>query len=163
MFATFPTFFAETYHFSPGIGGLAYLGLGFGFLLATIFGAKFADGLYKWVCYSFDSAQQDTNENFTHQLANKNDGNVKPEMRIPALFIGSLFVPVGMFWYGWSAAAKTHWILPIIGSGFFGFGMMTTLYVSHQVALIAWNWWKLFLAYQSRYTSLTLSHSPQVH
>jgi len=32
-------------------------------------------------------------------------------------------------WYGWSAQAKMHWIMPIIGSGIFGFGMMTTLYV----------------------------------
>lgn len=50
-------------------------------------------------------------------------------MRIPALFFGSFFVPIGLFWYGWSAQAKIHWIMPIIGSGIFGFGMMTTLYV----------------------------------
>lgn len=25
-------------------------------------------------------------------------------------------------WYGWSAEAKIHWIMPIIGSGIFGFG-----------------------------------------
>ncbi|KAF9530281.1 multidrug resistance protein 4 [Crepidotus variabilis] len=106
MFATFAEFFAETYHFSPGVGGLAYLGLGVGFFIATIFGAKFADGVYKY-------------------LADKNGGQGKPEMRIPALAIGSLFVPIGLFWYGWTAAAKTHWILPIIGSGIFGFGMMT--------------------------------------
>ncbi|GLB42019.1 hypothetical protein LshimejAT787_1100340 [Lyophyllum shimeji] len=32
MFVTFAAFFAETYGFSPGIGGLAFLGLGVGFL-----------------------------------------------------------------------------------------------------------------------------------
>ena len=47
-------------------------------------------------------------------------------MRVPALVFGSFFVPVGLFWYGWSAQAKLHWIMPIIGSGIFGFGMMTT-------------------------------------
>jgi len=25
-------------------------------------------------------------------------------------------------WYGWSAQAKLHWIMPIIGTGIFGFG-----------------------------------------
>lgn len=25
-------------------------------------------------------------------------------------------------WYGWSAQAKIHWIMPIIGTGIFGFG-----------------------------------------
>jgi len=44
-----PDFFAKTYHFSPGVGGLAYLGLGVGFIMATIFGARFADQIYQYV------------------------------------------------------------------------------------------------------------------
>ncbi|KAF9051613.1 multidrug resistance protein 4 [Panaeolus papilionaceus] len=107
MFATFAQFFATTYGFKAGVGGLAYLGLGIGFATATVVGAKSADQIYK-------------------HLANKNGGIAKPEMRIPALFFGSFFVPVGIFWYGWSAHAKLHWIMPIIGSGIFAFGMMTT-------------------------------------
>ncbi|KAH6917888.1 multidrug resistance protein 4 [Coprinopsis sp. MPI-PUGE-AT-0042] len=106
MFATFAEFFATTYGFKAGVGGLAYLGLGVGFMLATIGGAKFADQVY-------------------HKLAAKNGGVGTPEMRIPALFFGSFFVPIGIFWYGWSAQAKLHWIMPIIGSGIFAFGMMT--------------------------------------
>ncbi|KAJ3726767.1 multidrug resistance protein 4 [Lentinula raphanica] len=107
MFTTFPELFNGIYGFDTGIGGLVYLGLGIGFLLATIFGAKTADQIY-------------------HYLASKNGGIGKPEMRIPALAFGSLWVPVGLFWYGWSAQARIHWIMPIIGSGIFGFGMMTT-------------------------------------
>lgn len=107
MFATFADLFHNIYGFSVGIGGLVYLGLGIGFLSATIFGAKFADQMY-------------------HALAKKNNGHGTPEMRIPALIIGSLFVPVGIFWYGWSAQAQIHWIMPIIGTGIFAFGMMTT-------------------------------------
>lgn len=53
MFATFATFFGKTYHFRPGIGGLSYLGLGVGFVLATIFGAKIGDEIYKYVSFSF--------------------------------------------------------------------------------------------------------------
>jgi hypothetical protein len=43
----------------------------------------------------------------------------KPEYRIPALLIASIFVPIGLLWYGWSAQARLHWIMPIIG-GLFG-------------------------------------------
>ncbi|KAG6868528.1 hypothetical protein C0993_001416 [Termitomyces sp. T159_Od127] len=108
MFTTFPTdVFHDTYGFGPGIGGLAYIGLGVGFFLATLFGAKTADQVYKY-------------------LADKEGGKGKPEMRIPALLFGSFFVPVGLFWYGWSADTGIHWIMPIIGSGFFGFGMMSS-------------------------------------
>jgi len=49
MFATFGTFFGETYHFKAGIAGLTFLGLGVGFILAAIFSAKFADSIYKYV------------------------------------------------------------------------------------------------------------------
>ncbi|KAJ6627852.1 major facilitator superfamily domain-containing protein [Mycena sp. CBHHK59/15] len=106
-FTVFSGFFDTTYGFSVGIGGLAYIGLGTGFLMATACGARFSNSLYK-------------------HLADKNGGVGEPEMRIPAIFIGSIFVPIGLFWYGWSAQAKLHWIMPIIGSGIFGFGMMTT-------------------------------------
>ncbi|KAJ7887576.1 major facilitator superfamily domain-containing protein [Mycena olivaceomarginata] len=107
MFTTFSTLFSGTYGFNTGTGGLTYLGLGVGFIAATAFSARSA------------------NEVYIH-LAKKNGGKGEPEMRIPALIVGSLFVPVGLFWYGWSAEAKIHWIMPIIGSGIFGFGMMST-------------------------------------
>ncbi|KIJ70225.1 hypothetical protein HYDPIDRAFT_104912 [Hydnomerulius pinastri MD-312] len=107
MFATFPDLFSEVYHFNVGIGGLAYIGLGLGFLLATVFGAKISDKIYL-------------------HLAAKNGGKGKPEMRVPALIFGSFFVPIGLFWYGWSAQAHIHWMMPIIGTGIFGFGLMTT-------------------------------------
>ncbi len=42
-------FFKEAYGFGPGIGGLVYLGLGGGFILATLFGARFADQVYHYV------------------------------------------------------------------------------------------------------------------
>ncbi|KAF9222102.1 MFS general substrate transporter [Gyrodon lividus] len=107
MFATFPNLFAEVYHFNVGVGGLAYIGLGSGFLSATLFGAKISDKIYR-------------------HLAKRNGGKGKPEMRVPALIFGSFFVPIGLFWYGWSAQAKIHWIMPIIGTTIYGFGLMTT-------------------------------------
>ncbi|KAG2361263.1 multidrug resistance protein 4 [Suillus spraguei] len=107
MFTTFPDLFSEVYHFSIGIGGLAYIGLGVGFMSAAVFGAKLSNKIYL-------------------HLAAKNGGIGKPEMRIPALIFGSLFAPVGLLWYGWSAQAKIHFIMPIIGTGIFSFGLMTT-------------------------------------
>lgn len=107
MFATFADFFHTTYGFATGVGGLAYVGMGVGFLISALFGAKFGDAAY-------------------HHLSKKrNNGKGKPEYRVPVLIVGSFFVPIGIFWYGWSAEARIHWIMPIIGSGIFGFGQMT--------------------------------------
>lgn len=107
MFSTFPDLFSEVYHFSTGISGLTYIGLGLGFLSATIFGVKLCGKIYIY-------------------LAAQNGGNGKPEMRMPALIFGSFFVPVGLLWYGWSAQAKAHFMMPIIGTAIFGFGLLTT-------------------------------------
>ncbi|KAF8187021.1 multidrug resistance protein 4 [Mycena galopus ATCC 62051] len=107
FFTTLNGLFTGTYGFSLGVSGLMYGGLGVGFTLATALGAQFSDMMYKY-------------------LAEKNDGVGEPEMRIPPLFVGSILVPVGLFWFGWSAQEKLHWVMPVIGSGIFGFGMMTS-------------------------------------
>ena len=41
--------FSTVYGFNTGIGGLAYLGLGVGFVAASIFGAKFGSETYRIV------------------------------------------------------------------------------------------------------------------
>ncbi|KAG2146699.1 major facilitator superfamily domain-containing protein [Suillus clintonianus] len=105
MFATFPDLFSNVYHFSIGIGGLAYIGLGLGFVASSVFGARFSDKMYKY-------------------LTAKNGGKGNPEMRVPGLVFGSFFVPVGLFWYGWSAQAELHYMMPITGTAIFGFGIM---------------------------------------
>ncbi|KAJ7064994.1 multidrug resistance protein 4, partial [Mycena amicta] len=107
FFVTFNGFFTKTYGLSTGISGLMYAGLGAGFVLATSCGAKFSNALYQ-------------------HLSDKNGGQGEPEMRIPPIFVGSFFVPIGLLWYGWSAEYKLHWIMPVVGSSIFGFGMMTS-------------------------------------
>jgi len=116
MFATFAELFSTVYGFKPGVGGLAYIGLGVGFLGSTFVGARLGNAIYA-------------------HLAAKEGGKGRPEMRIPALALGSLIVPIGLFWYGWTAQAHTHWILPIIGTGIFGFGLMMT-YLPIQLYLV---------------------------
>ncbi|KAG6830112.1 hypothetical protein H0H92_002161 [Tricholoma furcatifolium] len=103
---------SRPYGFSPGIGGLCYIGLGIGFILATLFGAKTADNVYKY-------------------LADKNGGKGKPEMRIPALFFGSFFVPIGLLYVQRSNEALAALIKPLAG-------MMSSLYVLIRLYLVAY-------------------------
>lgn len=42
--------FNDTYGFGPGVGGLAYLGMGVGFFIAMFFAARVADWIYRTVC-----------------------------------------------------------------------------------------------------------------
>ncbi|GAB1524082.1 hypothetical protein RhiTH_007234 [Rhizoctonia solani] len=105
MFVTFPTLFASVYGWGPGIAGLAYLGLGIGFMFAAVIGSRLMNTLYL-------------------KLSERNGGQGKPEYRIPPMLFGTVLIVIGLFWYGWTAHVKAHYILPIIGSGIFGAGMM---------------------------------------
>ncbi|KAL4977176.1 major facilitator superfamily domain-containing protein [Aspergillus desertorum] len=58
-------------------------------------------------------------------------GIFKPESRLPPMIFGSLAIPIGLFWYGWSAEAQTHWIVPIIGTGVFAIGLMVVFMVAN--------------------------------
>lgn len=57
---------------------------------------------------------------------------VKPEDRIPIdiVLTGALSLPIGLFIYGWTVQFKVHWIVPLIGTAFVGFGLLI-IFVRH--------------------------------
>ena len=50
------------------------------------------------------------------------NGNIQPEKRLTSAFVGAFCIPICLFWFGWSARPSVHWIVPIIGSGWFSIG-----------------------------------------
>lgn len=103
---TFPTVFQQQYGFTTGQTGLTYLGLGVGTFSGLVISGKTMDPLYR-------------------RLTAKNRGESKPEFRLPPLMFSSPLIGISFFFYGWSAEAKTHWIVPIIGTVFFGIGLIS--------------------------------------
>jgi hypothetical protein len=104
LFTTFPRVFEGQYAFSESSIGLTYLGIGVG----PFFGLAICGGL---------------SDKLVTSLTKRNGGPSKPEYRLPTMFIGAFFVPVGLFIYGWSAENKVHWIVTIIGTAFLGGGL----------------------------------------
>ena len=107
LFTTITTVFANTYGFNQGSVGLSYLGIGIGSIIGLILLGATSDKLLTY-------------------LSAKNGGEKKPEYRLPPMIPGSLFVPISLFMYGWTAYYHTHWIVPIIGTSFLGLGMLIT-------------------------------------
>jgi len=105
VLTTFPALWVEKYHESVAIGGLNFISLGLGFFCGTQVCAPLQDKIYR-------------------ALKARNNGVGKPEFRVPLMVLGALFVPVGLFWYGWTAEKHTHWILPNIGVFIFSFGVI---------------------------------------
>ena len=48
--------------------------------------------------------------------------NVAPEHRLYAAMLGSLGLPVGLFWFAWTARSEVHWISPVLAAIPFGWG-----------------------------------------
>lgn len=93
LIATFPNVWTDTYGETVSIGSLNYISLFVGMGIASQLGTRLADRYYKKLC-------------------EENGGQGRPEFRLPVLIIWTFMVPVGLFWYGWSARSSIHWIMP---------------------------------------------------
>jgi hypothetical protein len=51
-----------------------------------------------------------------------NAGPLPPEERLYGAMVGSVFLPVGLFWFAWSARPSVHFMVPIVALAFFGAG-----------------------------------------
>lgn len=98
-FESFPIVFLGTYRFNEGQLGLAFIGILVGSLVAI---APFWWHLHRYVESRFNA-----------------NGEIKPEHRLPPACLGGFFIPVSLFWFGWTARASVHWIVPIVGTLFF--------------------------------------------
>ena len=103
-FAGYPIIFPNGRGWSPGIGGLPFIGLAVGVVLATL--AAIVD-----------------NKRFK-RLSVAKKGITAPESRLPPAMVGSILIPLGLFWFAWTCDEPIHWAVPIVGSVFFACGLV---------------------------------------
>lgn len=108
LFTTLTPVYEGVYHFSNGVVGLTFLGIGLGSMSGLVVFGVLSDRLLK------------------HLTKKSGTGEMKPEYRLPPLIPATFFIPIGLFWYGWSVEKHAPWIMGIIGTGFVGFGMLAT-------------------------------------
>ncbi|KAI1066916.1 hypothetical protein LB507_011349 [Fusarium sp. FIESC RH6] len=102
-FTAFPYVFQQTRHWDAGISGLSFLGIGAGMAIATA-ASPYINRVYAtWV---------------------KKLGGPKPEARLPHLILLSWLVPIGLFWFAWTANTSIHWASCIISGIPFGIGFV---------------------------------------
>ncbi|TPX12717.1 uncharacterized protein E0L32_000894 [Thyridium curvatum] len=110
LFTSVTFVFKGAYGFGTSTVGLVYLGLGVGSFIGLA-----------W--FSVDTTRKiKVMKEREHET-----GDVKPEVRLGLLPVGSLLLPVGFFIYGWTADKHTHWMGPIIGLTVIGAGMVTNI------------------------------------
>ncbi|KAK4981499.1 hypothetical protein LTR66_009944 [Elasticomyces elasticus] len=108
ILTTFPVIWTEVYRESHGIGGLNYISIALGSFGGILFNFFLIDRIYR-------------------SLKQKNGGVGRPEFRMPTMFIGSVMITIGLFWYGWSVQGRVHWIMPNIGIAIFSAGTIGCL------------------------------------
>ena len=52
----------------------------------------------------------------------KANGKSAPEHRLYNAMLGSIMLPIGLFWFAWSPRQGVHWIVPVLAGVPFGWG-----------------------------------------
>lgn len=104
LFEGFPIVFQEVRHWNQGVGSLPFLSIMVGMMIA--------------VAYSVVD-----NKRYV-KLDAKYKGFAPPEARLPPSMVASAALPIGLFWFAWTNYTHIHWIVCIIATAPFGFGMV---------------------------------------
>lgn len=108
--------FTETYGFSEGITGLAFVGIAIGLCLASLL-----------IPFIYMQAEK--------QLAKaKEEGQARlpPEFRLRFSMYGAPAIPISMFWMGWTTYAHISFWSPLAASVLFGYGILCVFISSYQ-------------------------------
>ncbi|KAI9798717.1 MAG: hypothetical protein M1825_004999, partial [Sarcosagium campestre] len=134
FFEAFPLVFGGVYHFTTGQVGLTFLAIGIGCILAfftivtidrLVYHPRFIASLNRG---SGDSSGSDDAEGTA-------PGFVAPEHRLYAAMAGSTGLPVGLFWFAWTAREDVHWISPVLAAIPFAWGNLM-VFMSSAMYLI---------------------------
>ncbi|KAF7871653.1 hypothetical protein EAF04_003760 [Stromatinia cepivora] len=122
VLSSFPGLFTNPayYNMSTEMGGLNYIALGLGYLMGAEMTARIND--------------------FTYNRLKRRNNNVGiPEFRAPVMIPCSILLPIGFFWYGWTAETHQHWILPDIGAFFIAMGTVSGIQTMQSYVVDAYT------------------------
>lgn len=114
FFAAIPYIFASVYGFNIGQSGLIFIGVGVGVILATATVLICDRLIYRKRLLEADKAGLP---------------GLPPEQRLYPALLGSVGIPIGLFWLGWTSKSDIHWISPALATIPFAWGN-TCIFVS---------------------------------
>lgn len=102
ILAGFPVVFEGGRGWNAGQSGLALMGIAVGTLIASAINIPVSRRFAK-------KAQA---------------GTGSPEVRLQPAMVGGLLIPLGLFWFAWTSYPTVPWPASVVGSMFFGIGMV---------------------------------------
>lgn len=116
FFGSYSYVFQIVYHFNQKEIGLTFLGILVGFIFAIMSFGIFDATLYR-------------------KAMHKANGNPAPEHRLYAALLGSIMLPIGLFWFAWTPHKSVHWIVPVLAGVPFGWGSLA-IFISATTYLV---------------------------
>ncbi|GAA6055392.1 hypothetical protein JCM3770_001086 [Rhodotorula araucariae] len=114
FFGAYPIVYQQERGWSPGIGGLPFIAVGIGMVLAV------AVSIYD-------------NKRYVRNLIAAG-GTLPPEARLPLCCIGGVVLPVGLFWFAWTTLREVHWIASVLAGIPFGFAMGVSRFYTYALS-----------------------------
>ena len=115
-----PYIFQNVYGFGLGEQGLTFFGFITGVSLSTIPIIALDRFVYQRKLAQFGAPGGDGSAN----PPNPTSSEFPPEQRLYSSMLGSVILPVGLFWFAWTARNDVHWICPIVAQGVSIFGSL---------------------------------------
>lgn len=121
FFEAYPISFQEKRGFTQGIGALPFIGI----LIGVLLGAS-------TIVYV-------TKTRFARKLAKH--GKVIPEERLPPMILGSVILPIGLFWFAWTSSPSITWVPQAISGVFIGWGILMIFLqgLNYLIDVYMWN------------------------
>ena len=104
LLAAFPIVYQQDRGWSPGIGGLAFIGVMVG-MLCTIPYNVWMNGRYG-------------------KISDRYNGKAPPEYRLEPCMTGAIAAPVGLFWFAWTNSPDIPYAVSIAAGAPFGFALV---------------------------------------
>ncbi|TGO12658.1 hypothetical protein BTUL_0084g00160 [Botrytis tulipae] len=110
--------FGETYNFSEGLTGLAFLGIAIGLCFATCL----VPLIHHWAKKDLEALRAIHGEK----------AKLPPEKRLWFAMFGAPFIPISLFWMGWTNYPSISPWSGLVASLFFGFGILCIFISTYQ-------------------------------
>lgn len=104
FFTAFPYVFQTVYKWQRKMQGISFLGIAAGMIIASL-----TQPFWKR-CYK--------------KLTKNSHGQDEAEYWLPELMFGNIIASLGLLMFGWTDLKNIHSVVPIVGTGIFGFGAL---------------------------------------
>ncbi|CEL03201.1 hypothetical protein ASPCAL04358 [Aspergillus calidoustus] len=145
FFDGYPYIFQEVYEISQGLTNIIWVAMYVGIALASLW----VPVVYIWTKKEFaaassypatSSAEADQNEgSSSDDESPKKAHPTRPENRLWFAMLGAPFIPIALFWMGWTDYQSISIWSPIVASAVFGFGTINVFISSYMYVIDSYD------------------------